>query len=325
MADKKTIILQLLKILQEETDQNHTLNAQQLADRLECNRKTIYANIDMLRDMFIPIEQIKGSNPGYYIQERDFSLPELKLLVDAVQASKFVTSERSDELIRKLEKLTTKDQARTLRRQVFIYNRAKTGNAAIYDNVDVIHSAMQENSRISFHYCEWTVQKELVPRHNGAMYDVSPWSLTWDDENYYLVGFDEKDQKIKHYRVDKMQDMKLSHKDRNGREQFDHFDLAAYAKKTFGMFGGEDVNLTLSGDKHLVGVVIDRFGTDIMLRPDLDNKERFVAHVLVSVSPQFFGWLAGIGPGLKIEKPDRVREAFVEHLDQVRALYTDGN
>ena len=325
MAEKKTIILQLLKILQEETDQNHTINAQQLAERLECNRKTIYANIDMLRDMFIPIEQIKGSNPGYYISERDFSLPELKLLVDAVQASKFITSERSDELIRKLEKLTTKDQARSLRRQVFIYNRAKTGNAAVYENVDTIHTAMQANSRITFRYCEWTIRKELVPRHDGALYDVSPWSLTWDDENYYLVAFDEKDQKIKHYRVDKMQDMQLSHKERHGREQFDHFDLAAYAKKTFGMYGGEDVNLTLSGDKHLVGVVIDRFGTDIMLRPDLDYQDRFVAHVLVSVSPQFFGWLAGIGPGLRIEKPDRVREAFKEHLDQIRELYPDKN
>ena len=321
MAEKKTIILQLLKILQEETDRNHILNAQQLSERLECNRKTIYANIEMLRSMDVAIEQVKGSNPGYYISEREFSLPELKLLVDAVQASKFITSDQSDELIRKLEQQTTKDQARSLRRQVFIYNRAKTGNAAVYQNVDVIHSAMQENSRIQFHYCEWTVRKELVPRHDGALYDVSPWSLAWDDENYYLVGFDEKDQKIKHYRVDKMQDMKLSHKERNGREQFDHFDLASYAKKTFGMYGGEDVNITLSGDKRLVGVVIDRFGTDIMLRPDLDTPDRFVAHVLVSVSPQFFGWLAGIGPGLRIDKPERVRDAFKAHLDRIRDQY----
>ena len=197
MAEKKIKILYLLKLLQEETDKNHTLDATEISQRLECNRKTIYSDVEMLREFGIPVEQMKGSNPGYYIEKRDFELPELKLLVDAVQSSKFITGKRSEELIRKLEKLTTKENARYLRRQVFIYNRPKTENSGIYENVDNIHQAINTNRKIGFHYTAWTVKKTLVQRHGGQLYKVSPWSLTWDDENYYLVGFDEQDGKIK--------------------------------------------------------------------------------------------------------------------------------
>ena len=319
MADKKLIILQLLTILEEETDKDHMINAEELAERLECNRKTIYANVAALKDFGIPIEQMRGSNPGYYIEERDFELPELKLLVDAVQASKFISSKKSEELISKLEKLTTHDNARQLHRNLFLYNRPKTSNQSIFNNVDFIHTAMMEGRRIGFQYCEWNVKKQLVARHDGERYDVSPWALTWDDENYYLVGFDEKDQKIKHYRVDKMQHMSLRDEFRSGRRSFENFDLAAYAKKTFGMYGGEDVSVTLSCENRLIGVILDRFGTDTMIIPW--GKERFRAHVIVSVSPQFFGWATGIGPGLTIEGPKAVRQQYLDYMQSILKAY----
>ena len=322
MADKKTIILQLLNILQEETDQDHIIDATELGERLECNRKTIYANVEALRDIGVPIEQVKGSRPGYFIEERDFELPELKLLVDAVQASKFITSKKSEQLIAKLEKLTSRNYAKQLHRDLFLYNRPKTLNQSIFNNVDFIHNAMTGNKRIGFQYCEGTRDKQLVPRHGGERYDVSPWSLTWDDENYYLVGFDEKDQKIKHYRVDKMQHMSIKKETRNGRESFEHFDLADYAKKTFGMYGGEDEKVTLSCENRLIGVILDRFGTDIMIIPE--GEDRFRAHVLVSVSPQFFGWATGIGEGLRIEGPEKVRTAYLEHIQKVLGTYEGG-
>ena len=220
------------------------------------------------------------------MDSRLFGLAELKLLVDAVQSSKFITEEKSRELIKKLGTLTSQENSKQLQREVYIYNRPKTANDAIYKNVDTIHDAMRENKQVTFHYLEWTMKKELRQRRDGRLYHASPWSLTWDDENYYLVAYDEESEKIKHYRVDKMQDIALSHDKRNGREKFRNFDLAAYAKKTFGMYGGTDTKVTLSCDEHLAGVVIDRFGKDIMMIPKEDRTFKVI--VLVTVSPQFF-------------------------------------
>ena len=315
MAKDKLKLLYLGKILMEETDAAHPMNAAELSARMEqaygCTyeRRTIYSDIKVLQDSGMKIEQKKGSSFGYYVGERDFELPELKLLVDAVQSSKFITKEKSEKLIRKLEGLTSHENAKQLQRQVFIYNRIKAYNDAIYKNVDAIHSAIHDNKQISFKYCEWTVKKELAQRKGGADYIVSPWALTWDDENYYLVGFEDK---IKHYRVDKMQEIQVREDPRQGGEQFAGFDLAAFARKTFGMYGGQDRNLTLEGRKEMAGVVIDRFGMDIMMHPWEDDK--FHARVTVTVSPQFFGWLAGLGKGVTIYSPADVKEEYREYL-----------
>ena len=181
--------------------------------------------------------------------------------------------------------------------------------------VDAIHEAIQNNRQIGFKYCEWTVRKELVQKKGGAEYIVSPWALTWDDENYYLVAYDAASEKIKHYRVDKMQEIRITEESRLGRENFKDFDLAAFARKTFGMYGGEDRKITLEGENHLVGVVIDRFGTDVMIHPH--DQEHFHAGVTVTVSPQFFGWLAGIGKGIRISWPEDVREAYKQYLQGI--------
>ncbi len=260
MAEEKLKILYLMKILLEDTDKDHILSASGLCDRLQsrysldCNRKTIYGDLERLRTFGIKVEQVKGERQGYYVSEREFSLPELKLLVDAVQSSKFISKTESEELIRKLEKLTSRENARKLRRQVFIINRTKTVNEAALLSVDLIHEAMSENRQIRFLYCEWNVKKELVPRRNGMIYEISPWALTWDDENYYLVGYEASTDRIKHYRVDKMQNMEISKKERAGQENFQNFDLAAFSRKTFGMFGGQDTNVTLSCENRLIGV-----------------------------------------------------------------------
>ena len=322
MAEQKLKILYLLQVLLEETDPAHSLNAAQLSGRLrakyeiEYGRKGIYTDVGRLQQYGIKIAQTKGRNFGYYIEKRDFNLPELKLLVDAVQSSKFITKEKSEELIKKLEKLTSNENAKQLQRQVFIYNRIKTGNDAIYANVDAIHAAIHDNRQICFKYCEWTVKKELKRRRDGADYIVSPWALTWDDENYYLVGFEDR---IKHFRVDKMQEIRILDKARTGKEQFADFDLAALAKKTFGMYGGVDRKLTLEGEASMVGVVIDRFGTDAMIRPY--GKDRFRASVTVSVSPQFFGWLSGLGNRVTIQSPESVREEYKTFLKEIIDLY----
>ena len=158
-----------------------------------------------------------------------------------------------------------------------------------------------------------------MPRKGGKVYRVSPWSLTWDDENYYLVAYEEESGLIKHYRVDKMKDMQLTETERLGRELFENFDLAAFSMKTFGMFGGPDADVVLRCRNELAGVIIDRFGTEISIVPE-DGGD-FTTHVLVSVSPQFYGWIAGLGGQVRILGPDSVRDGFRDYLDRLREQY----
>ena len=323
-ANQKLKILYLLQILRERTDENHIMSATDLCKALEeygisAERKSIYSDIEALKTFGIDIVQKKGSNPGYHIASREFEIAELKLLVDAVQASKFITKKKTEELIKKLEGLTNKYEASQFQREVYIYNRAKAQNETIFYNVDYIHDAIFSNVQIQFQYSEWTVKKELQLKKNGDFYVVSPWALTWADENYYLIAYDENADKIKHYRVDKMKKMSLLEGKRLGRERFQEFDLAAFSKKTFGMYGGEDAKITLEGINGLAGVVIDRFGQDVAMMAS--DEEHFRAIVTVAVSPQFFGWLSGLGAGIKIVSPEHVRIGYKEYLAKLLANY----
>ncbi len=323
--DQKLRTLRLMEILLERTDDKHVLNASELCKILDqeynisTDRRTIYTEMEILDKFGLDIHQKKGKNPGYYIGERDFELPELKLLVDAVQSSKFITEKKSKELIQKLEKLCCKTDADILSKYVFIVNRPKTENETVYYNVDYIHTAIYENKEITFQYAEWTVKKELQLKKNGDFYVVSPWALTWDDENYYLVAYDAAAGIIKHYRVDKMQHTEILEGARKGEESFQNFDLAAFAKKTFGMYGGVDEEVTLECKNELAGVVIDRFGHDIWMIPKGENY--FKTTVPVAVSTQFFGWVTGIGPGMKITGPENVKQQYREYLAEILENY----
>ena len=323
--DQKLRTLYLMEILLERTDDEHMLNASELCTILDqeygisTDRRTIYTEMEILEKFGLDVQQKKGKCPGYYIGARDFELPELKLLVDAVQSSKFITEKKSKELIQKLEKLCCKTDAEMLSRYVFIVNRPKTENETVYYNVDYIHTAIYENKQIKFHYAEWTVKKELKFKKNGAFYVVSPWALTWDDENYYLVAYDAAAGIIKHYRVDKMRDTEIMEADRTGEESFKNFDLAAFVKKTFGMFGGVDAEVTLECRNELAGVVIDRFGHDVWMCPH--GEDHFRTRVLVSVSSQFFGWLTGVGSGMRIVGPEEVRQQYKVYLQSVLRNY----
>ena len=313
-----------MKMLLEKTDEKYTMSAADIDKALgdygmSADRKTVYNDIETLREFGMDVLQTKGSNSGYYIGSRKFELPELKLLVDAVQASKFISRKKSEELIRKLESLASEHDARQLQRNVFIYNRPKTGNETIYYNVDKIHTAILENRQIQCQYAEWTVKKELIPKKNGAVYTVSPWSLTWDDANYYLIAYDEASDCMKHYRVDKMQRTRVIRQERVGKERFQDFDLVEFSKKTFSMYGGHDEEVTLQCGNELIGVILDRFGTDIMIVPA--DEGQFRVRVLVAVSPQFFGWVTGIGVRLRIARPERVQKEYKEYLEGIMEGY----
>lgn len=322
--NQKMKILYLMRILLEKTDEEHGLPMSDLIKELEryginAERKSIYDDIEVLRVFGLDIENRRGKTGGYYIASRHFELPELKLLVDAVQSSKFITAKKSKELISKLERLVSHNEARQLHRQVVVADRIKTMNESIYYNVDQIHIAISNHVKISFQYFEWTVTKEMKLKKDGKNYYVSPWSLMWNEENYYLIGFDEVAGMVKHFRVDKMISVEILDERRIGREQFQKFDAASFAKRTFGMFGGTEREIDIQFENKFVGVVLDRFGKDVTLRSV--NKNHFYIRVNIAVSNQFFGWLSALGTGAKILEPDDVRQEYKNFLEGLLKQY----
>ncbi len=324
-ANQKLKLYYLACIFNELTDEEHSLTMQQIIEELAkrevtAERKSIYDDLNYLDEIGMEIihEQI-GKEHFYHIGSRRFELPELKLLVDAVQSSKFITAKKSNELIEKLESFASKYEAGKLRRQVYVQNRIKTMNESIYYNVDSINTAIQENHRIKFQYYNWNVKKEEELRHDGAFYDISPWALAWDDENYYLIGYDSEAGLTKHFRVDKMRRITVTQEPRDGRKEFEHFDPAEYARRNFGMFSGEATNVRLEIDNSMAGVIIDRFGKDVTFIP-VDDEHSSVA-VSVAMSDAFIGWVFGLGPKVRIAGPEDVVKAVREKAQKFADLY----
>lgn len=317
---QKLKLLYLLKILTEQTDEQHPMPMAVLIEKLKAEdiraeRKSIYNDLNCLMEFGADIGFDATKNGGYFIASRDFELPELKLLVDAVSASRFITRSKSEQLIRKIEKLASRYEAVQLQRQVYASDRIKNGNESIYYHVDAIHTAIHENRKISFLYLEWSLQKKLVARKGGKPYIISPWSLMWNDENYYLIGYDAAAGMLKHFRVDKIGPIEILDEKREGEEVFKKCDLSAYSSKTFGMYGGEEEIVTLQLPNSLAGVVFDRFGRDVSVRKL--QGEQFAVHVKVVVSRQFYGWLAGIGKEVKVTAPEHVRESYLAYLREI--------
>ncbi len=328
-AGQKLKLLYIIKLLTENTDENHPASTTDIIAYLDANgihseRKSIYDDIEKLCDFGYDIVQVRSRlGGGYYMASREFELAELKLLVDAVQSSRFITSRKSRSLIKKLELLAGKQDAGKLQRQVYVAGRIKTENESIYYNIDNIHRAIQENRQISFQYLDWNLNKELVPRVGGKR-KVSPWALIWREENYYLAAYDGVDGIMKHYRVDKMGHVDVLKDEREGLEQFEMVDPAVYTNLTFGMFSGDEETVTLQFPNRLIGVVLDRFGREADIRPMTDRVFRI--RVRVAVSGQFFGWLAGIGREAVIVSPAAVKEQYQGWLtDIVKTMQlTDG-
>lgn len=313
-------MLLILDYLQKHTDETHDATTPQLIDYLAANgikaeRKSIYSDIQTLVDFGYDIVRGPGPHDGYQLLSRDFELAEVKLLVDLVQSSKFITTRKSRELIRKLQHFVSENDARKLQRQVVVTDRNKTLNENIYYSVDVIYSAIANNRQIHFQYFDWDVHKQMIPRKDGAIYEVSPWLLTWDDENYYLVAYDSAAACMKHYRVDKMLHIELSESPRAGRDLFEQIDVASYSKKTFGMFAGEEETIQLRCDNSLIGVIVDRFGSDVALRPYDDTHA--LARMNIAVSPQFFGWLAGLSGRVTIYAPQSLAVSYKGYLQRL--------
>ena len=324
-TNQKFKLYRLAQIMLERTDDDHYITMPEIISALgeyeiTADRKSIYNDLRDLETLGIEVEgEPVGNRYHYHVVSHPFELPELKLLVDAIQSSKFITERKTNALIKKLEQLVSKYEAMKLQRQVYVSGRIKTMNESIYYTVDAIHNAISENKKIRFQYYQWNVKKEMELRHNGAWYYISPWGLSWDDENYYLVGYDSDAGQIKHYRVDKMLHIQMSDEKREGKEHFKKLDMADYAKKSFGMFGGKEQEVKLRVANNLAGVIIDRFGKNVLMIPE--DKEHFTVKVDVHVSNQFLGWIFSLGEGVKIIGPDEVVRQMKREIERLIQQY----
>lgn len=326
--NQKLKMLFLLRILYEETDDTHGLTMHQLIEKLNscgvhADRKTLYQDLNELNKLknVDIIQDKRGRSTEYHLGCREFELPELKLLVDSVQAAKFITDTKSRSLIHKLESLTSRHEAKQLQRQVLITGRVKSPNTRIYYSVDSLYSAIDQDRQVTFRYFQWNIHKERILRHDGSLYHVSPWCLMWDNEYYYLIGFDSLEQKIKHYRVDKMLDLAMTRQPREGKDAFQNFNAAKYSKSLFGMYGGEEESVLIEAENEIAPVFIDRFGSDIMLIPTDDG--HFQIRVDIIPSGQFLGWIFGLGKRVKILSPDSVIQSMRSYLQELRKMYSE--
>ncbi len=316
-SNQKLKILYLAEMFTAQTDEAHALSMEEIRQRLAVHdilaeRKSLYDDIEALRTFGLDIKMVKDPTARYFLANRDFEVPELKLLVDSVQANHFLTEKKTYSLIKKLEQLCSRYEAQLMRRQVYVANRIKTMNESIFYNVDAIYNGIAEDRQITFKYFEYNAEKKKSYRHGGRLYAVSPFALTFNSENYYLIAFDAVADIIKHYRVDKMDSIRVTDKPRAGHEQYDKIDIAEYTQHTFGMYGGEKQNVTIAFANSLAGVVIDRFGKDTALIKT--DAEHFKIHADVSVSPQFYGWIFGLNGEAVITAPEPVVAGFKEQL-----------
>ncbi len=326
-AYQKLKLLYLQKILLENTDEYHSMTMNEIITELnrygiEAERKSIYDDLEMLKIYGVDIVGEKRGKQYYYaVVNRDFELPELKLLVDIVQSAKFITAKKSRQLIEKIESLGSKYDACQLKRQVELSNRVKATNEEIYYNIDKLNIAMSNNLQVSFQYYQWTRQKTLEVKNYGMLYLASPWALDFNNGKYYLIAFDSYLNNIKHYRIDKMFNIEILSRYRDGRGQFKGFDLPEYEKKTFSMFSGSEEIVTMVFNNSLAGVVIDRFGEDVNIRPYDANS--FKVDLKVALSIKFYSWVMSFGKQARVIAPVYVAEKIRNMCADIMEMYNE--
>ena len=316
-SNQKTKLLHLSRMLLRQSDEEHPLSVTQIIEGLarydiRAERKSIYDDMEALRLFGLDVQCRKGKSPGWFIGSREFELPEVKLLMDAVQSSRFITQKKSDALIRKLEGLSSVHEAGQLQRQVYVSGRIKVMNESIYYNVDKLHTAIAGQRAITFKYFDYDIARQKVFRQEGKRYVVSPYGLIWNSENYYLVAFDHSHWELRHYRVDKMAELVVTSLDREGKDQYPDFQLAQYGQKHFGMYSGQEMRVTLRGRRDKAHLVWDRFGQDIIMAPD--GEDHFTVTLPVVISPQFFGWLLGLNGSVTLTGPKDAVAAYRRRL-----------
>ena len=320
--NQKLKIFYILDYLQQNSHQDHPVRAAELISMLEnrhnisCDRKTVYSDIAALQDYGVDIVSSPGKNGGYYIASRNFELPELKLLIDAVQSSRFLTEKKSRELIEKLCNQCSIHDARLMRRDVLVSGRVKSMNETIYYTVDAIQEAISQNRAITFRYFDWGLDGQRQYREKD--YEASPYGLCQDNENCYLLAHSDR-HGITSYRVDRMAEIRLTDKPRTPCPELTGKAFLEHANRLFQMYAGESATVKLRCHRSLTNAVIDKFGREILLIPDGD--EHFVFTVNVAVSPMFLSWVIGFGAKARILHPQSVVDACKAMCREAMAQY----
>ena len=325
-ARQKLKLLYIKELLENETDEDNGVTMDEILAYLEARgitaeRKSIYSDIEWLQQYGLDIGVKKTDRTRYMLLSREFQLAELKLLVDAVGASRFITRKKSLELIKKLERLTGVRRAKELRRQVFVDNRIKNMNESIYYNVDAIHIAIASDKQLLFKYFDYSRGRARVLRRDGEDYTASPLALIYKEENYYLAAWSDAHRSIVNYRVDRMTAVNVMDKERVKNHQTASFDAAEYLNSQFSMFGGGREKVDIMFHNSLSNVVMDRFGGDIIMRPE--DADHFSVTVEVEVSPPFMSWIFMFGTKAYIAAPSHVVEEFATLTRKVAESYPD--
>ena len=317
--NQKLKLFRIFEILLRESAEDYGVSMSRIISRLaeygiNAERKSIYDDFRALEELGFPVMRLAKRPPEYTLTERIFELPELILLVDAIESSKFITAEQSRVLIKKLGVFAGERTARKLSRSVFVDDRVKTVNKATLYSIDCIHEAINSSKKISFTYFDYDIHKNKILRRGGEKYLVLPKALVWNDENYYLTAFDERDMKMKNFRVDKMSSVSIVNEPPSEIALEAPFNPAEYSRKVFGMYGGREELVTLEFAERLAGVMIDRFGADVNLYK-ADSACR--ATVRVMISPTFFSWVFSFGKDMRIVSPVSVKEEYERMLAAV--------
>ena len=323
--NQKLKILYILDYLKQNSHQDHPIRATELIRMLDqrygisCERKTIYSDIAALQDYGVDIISVPGKNGGYYIASRNFELPELKLLIDAVLSSRYLTEKKSRELIEKLCRECNEQDSRLLKRNVLVSGRVKSMNETIYYNVDAIQEAITQNRQITFRYFDWDLGGKR--KFRDKPYSASPYGLCQDNENCYLLAWSER-HGVTSYRVDRMMDIRITDEPRIPCPDLTGKALTERAQSLFQMFAGDETDVKMRFHRSLTNVVIDRFGSDTMLIPD--GPDHFNFTVRVAVSPMFLSWIIGFGSKAKVLYPDSVVQKCRDLCQEAMNQYSQG-
>ncbi len=311
MVTGKERLLRTLQLLQQQTDEDHQLSTAEIvayftAQGIPTDRKTVKADIDTMTACGIDIVAAKGTQTRYFYADQPFELPELKLLIDAVESSRFITAKKSKELVKKLISLTGKRRAEGLKRNLYTVGRVKPGNENVYYIVDAIHRAINQGQQISFLYYEYNANKERILRQSGRPYVFSPYAMLYNEDKYYVLGHSEEHKKIITFRVDRMEIPALLEAPVRPRPA--GFDPVDYTVNVFSMYDGGIVTLKLLCANHLMNCVIDRFGDKI--RTEIADARHFIADVEISVSRTFFAWVFQFAGDMQILEPEIVKAEY---------------
>lgn len=318
---QKLKLLKLMELLRNETDEDHPLTTRQICqylreNNISCDRRTLGKDIAYLNDQgYEVMSKNVGHEKGYYIADRDFSIPELKILIDAVQASCFITPKKTMDLIRKIAHINGRQCARYLTENMILFNRRKHSNESVYYTINFIDEALRKGKKLSFCYFDLNEHGERVYRRNKERYVTDPMALVFHEDRYYLVCYSpDVEDKVRKYRVDKMDNVEVLEEDICEEAQVQNLDLAEYTAKAFKMFGGPEEEVTLRFDRNLLGVVYDKFGEHVKVVPEGENV--LTTTIKIQISPTFWGWIFQFGGKMKIASPPRLIEEFRRRVEE---------